>query len=456
MRTNYYLLFFALAWLRPSCTMAQFGTPLDPYMHEVRIGLVDEFFARFNGEETHPRIPKNSANERKNNLMMLFDLSRFTSKDDPLYIEAAKMMDVVIEDNVTLSYPDTTWTALAHCKGKLDGKGVSFDIYLTVEHRREDMYKWAISRVDGDFFDVTPTNLSDLIMLYPDDHETSFMSLQRMSQEQPQNVVRFLRRDFDYDKMSVFAYLIHAKRLTIDYVDKLEFLFTQIPDYIFKVGYFQREAINAGWLISDFSKVDDKEKKELLQSLRSKCNNDSTPSVNCATNENTLNVSYAAKTDTLKYSMLRRTKEKIGQLKDYMSLMQSKEKTKGENRDVLADKTESLFAKGTIVRLVDENNATLSMMELKSFCNIVKPGKKSYRVKAVSVPQWSDSLCVVDDSIGRITLSASMVNAESNSLDCIASDDEEGRTLPVIREQTVNGTEWIPLLGDMIIIFSKE
>lgn len=445
-----------LACVIPCSVLAQLANPIESYMHKVRIGLVDEFFARFNGAETHPDVPKNGINERKDNLMMLYDLSMFTSKKDSLFLEAGRMMDVAIKENVELSYSDTTWTALAHCKGKLDGKGVSFDIYLTVEHRREDMYKWVISCVEGELFDVSPVNMADLIMLYPDDHETSFMSLQRMSQEQPQNIVRFLRHDFNYDEMSVFAYLIHKGRLTIDYVEKLEFIFTQIPGYMFKVAYFQREANNAGWLISDFRKVNGSEKKVFLQSLRSRCNSSYAHSAVVIADDVALKKTSISSTDSLKSIMQRRTTEKIGQLKDYISLLQSKEKTKGENREVLVTQIVSLFAKGTVVRIVDEKDVTVSIMELISFCNTVKPGKKTCTVKAVAAPLWNDTLYVIDDSIKKISLSASMFNAETNNIDSITSNEEEGRTLPVFRESTVNGTEWVPLLGDMIITFGKE
>ena len=235
-------------------TYGQGISELDVYMQKVRVGLVDEFLDRFNGKEVHPDIPITNDDARKKNLLMLLDLSQFSSKSDLRFKEASEMMDVVIKDSVHVNFSDTTWAAVAHCKGTLEGKAVRFDLYLTVQHRTGNMYKWVISKADGDLFNIKPRNESDKIMLHPDDHETNFMSLRRMTSEQPFNVRNFMSKKFDYDVTSVFTYLVYSKKLKIDYVDDLEFIFTQIPGYIFHVRYFEREKNNAGWLISNFYK----------------------------------------------------------------------------------------------------------------------------------------------------------------------------------------------------------
>ena len=211
---------------------------LNDYVQDVRIGLVDEFFDRFNGKTTNPDIPKTKPDSRMKNLMMLFDLSQFSSKNDPRFVEAEALMKIVKEDSICINYADSTWAALAHCKGTLNGKSVKFDIFLTVQHRKANMYKWVISYVDGNLFDITPRNINDRIMLLPDDHETNFLSLKRMTSEQPFNINQFMVNGFNYEKTSAFVYLVYSKLLKIDYVDDLEFIFTQVPGYIFHVKYF--------------------------------------------------------------------------------------------------------------------------------------------------------------------------------------------------------------------------
>ena len=262
-----HIIFFVTLPLR---SFAQDFNGLNTYLQRTRVGLVDEFIDRFNAKETHPDIPLSTPDSKKKNLLMLFDIYMFKSTKDPRYKEAQQMIDEIINKKIKINYSDETWTALAHCQGVVGGKNVKFDIYLTVEKRGKDMYKWVISNVKGSIFDVSPKNKTKNIMLYPDDHETNFISLHRMTTEQPGNVSRFMNNDFNYNATSVFVFLVYNGLLKINYVDDLEFIFTQVPGYTFHIRYFQREKNNAGWLISKFYKSNAKEKAQFWKSVLGK------------------------------------------------------------------------------------------------------------------------------------------------------------------------------------------
>lgn len=240
---------------------------LDKYVQKARIGLVDEFFNRFNGTETHPDLPKSAKDSRKRNLMMLYNLGMFSSQKDSLFKKASLMADVIIKENVQLHYEDSTWTAVAHCVGTLNGQPKKFDLYLTVAKHKGNSYKWVINRAEGSMFNIKADNKEKGSLLSPDDHETNFMSLGHMTTEQPQNVSKFMRKGFEYDPTSAFAYLVHSKKLRIEHVENLEFVFTQIPGYIFHIQYFEREKSNTGWLISSFKAISDKQKDAFLRKI---------------------------------------------------------------------------------------------------------------------------------------------------------------------------------------------
>ncbi len=241
-------------------------TELDKYVQKARIGLVDEFMDRFNGKSSHPEILNLKNNVRKNNILMAFDLAMFSSKKDSLFVEAEKFADVVVKNNVRLNYADTTWCAKAPCVGTLNGRRVKLTIYLTVQSRGKDMYKWVISKIDADFLGVKPF-IDKEVMLYPDDHETNFMSLGHITTEQPRNIVKFIRKGFSYNPLSAFSYLVYNKALKIDHVEGLEFVFTQVPGYNFSIKYYEREKNNAGWLISSFKRVKNKDKRMFFDAL---------------------------------------------------------------------------------------------------------------------------------------------------------------------------------------------
>lgn len=431
---------------------SQVLSDLNPYMQKTRIGLVDEFFARFNGDEVHPDFPKTKPNSRKTNLMMLFDLAQFSSKESQEFKEASNMMDIVINKGIRLNYSDTLWTALAHCDGTLDGKNVKFDMYLTVQHRRKAMYKWVISRVDGNIFDITPKNLNEGIMLYPDDHETNFMSLRRMTLEQPFNIINFMGKGFDYDKMSVFNYLVYTKKLKINHVEKLEFIFTQIPGYIFHIAYFNRQRYNTGWLISKFHKATKQEKDTLLQSLHFK--NTHIQEYKEDAQKNIRKDTEEAETTSLQEDMYyKRANERVLQVYDYCSLLMGSVSNRAKS--FYKKKLSMVFAPNARISVIDNMQKSHSVLSINDFCKFfMNENVICESIDSVCVPMWSNIANGTSSEQDTITLDSykyPFVKAIDRS-----KGKKTGTKLCTIKYDTEDGLEWIPQLGDMTMTIRKK
>lgn len=240
---------------------------LNAELYDSRIKLVDEFFDRFNGKEGHPDISRKDKDYRKKNLMFVFNGRMFKSKEDAKFKELQNFINTVIEKNISINYSDTTWFAKAVCHGKLKGKEVDFTLYLNVEHRKEDMYKWVIAKAEGDVFKLKPSLKSEKIMLMPDDHETNFMSLHRITTEKDDLISCYMQKDYPLDETSVFLSDVYNGLLDIDYVKDLQFIFYQVPNYVFRIKFIERETNNTGWLITDFDKVSEDEKEYFLDYL---------------------------------------------------------------------------------------------------------------------------------------------------------------------------------------------
>lgn len=435
----------------------QLLSELNPYLQKTRVGLVDEFFARFNGNEVHPDFPKTKPNSRKMNLMMLIDLSQFKSKESYEFKDASNMMDVAINKNIHLNYSDTTWTALAHCDGSLDGKNVKFDMYLTVQHRRKAMYKWVISKVDGDIFNITPQNLNDGIMLYPDDHETNFMSLRRMTSEQPYNVINFIGKGFDYDNMSVFNYLVYTKRLKINHVEELEFIFTQIPGYIFHIAYFNRQNYNTGWLISKFHKATEQEKKILLQSLHFE--NRQSQKVDNIQQSNDKDTSEVAHKNTVKVGASssledmfnRRANERVMQVQDFSSLLN--ESVSDRAKSFYEKKLTRLFVPEAHITIIDK---TPSVLSVSDFCkSLANKDIVCESIDSICVPMWSKTMDEISTEQDTVILKAYKYPF-ANGVISKDKGKKTGAKLCVIKYDTEDGAEWIPQLGDMTVTIKKK
>ena len=247
---------------------------LNKGLYDSRIKLVDEFFDRFNGKEGHPDISKKDKDYRKKNLMFVFNGKMFKSKEDEKYKELQNFIDTVIANKTNINYSDTTWFAKAICHGKLKGKEVDFTLYLNVEHRKEDMYKWVIAKAEGDVFKLKPSLKSDKIMLMPDDHETNFMSLHRITTEKDDLISCYMQRNYPLDETSVFLSDVYNGLLDIEYVKDLQFVFHQVPGYVFRIKFIERDTNNTGWLITSFDKVTENEKEKFLNYLYNKTQNE--------------------------------------------------------------------------------------------------------------------------------------------------------------------------------------
>lgn len=238
---------------------------LDKVLFRTRIKLVDEFFDRFNGKEGRIDVPEMDSDARLKNLILLFDGKMFSSYRDSVFKEALVMADRIMSDSITINYIDSTWFAKALCRAKLNGKPVSLTLYLNVESRGDNMYKWVITRAQGGVLKLLPTLRSDEIMLMPDDHETNFLSLYRITTEKDDYITNYARKNYSVDETAVFYSLVYNGLLDVEGVDELEFVFLQVPGYVFTIKEFERNSNNAGWLINSFEKVSDKEKRKFLK-----------------------------------------------------------------------------------------------------------------------------------------------------------------------------------------------
>lgn len=243
------------------CTNAQIiGSLLNEEQFRARIALVDEFIDRFNGKEDRPDINKSESDYHIKRLLVLFNGEMFKSFTDSTFIAAKDFIDVINKDSIKLNYTDTSWYATANCHGTFKNKEIDFTLYLTVEHRKANMYKWVISKAEGNIFKLNPSKKSEKIIIMPDDHEINFLSLHRITNENSDLISNYICMNHQIDELSVFLSYVYNGLLKINYVSDLTFTFLQVPGYKFTIKEFEREGNNVGWLINSFEKVTEQNK----------------------------------------------------------------------------------------------------------------------------------------------------------------------------------------------------
>lgn len=246
---------------------AQMFNMLNNDIYMGRVKLVSEFMKRFNLDEKHPFIDSNSAEQDKKNLCQLFDIDSVLKNRQINEPRAFQFVDSVLQNNVKIHYIDAEWFAKVKCIGTFKGKEVSFDMLLTVERRGKDMFKWVISDVEGDIFNLSPSRKSDKIMLLPNEHESNFMRLNSITSEKDDYITLYSSDCISPSRLTVFNTLVYYGYLNIEYITDIRYTFLQVPGFIFTIKECERESTNSGWLISDWSEISNTDKEALLQRI---------------------------------------------------------------------------------------------------------------------------------------------------------------------------------------------
>lgn len=240
---------------------------LNKELYKARVKLVDEFFARFDGKELAPGINPNAEDAQRQNLCLLLDFDAIKSNIDYNYAAAIEFVDTIIANNTQVNYTDTLWYAKADCSALLNGKPVELTLFLTVEHRQKNMWKWVINNAGGECLDLHPAETPKNTMILPDDHEINFMSLSHITKGNYDRITLFAQKGYGPDPLTSFFSLVYNGLLKIEYVRDLEFTFLQVPGYEFTIRFFERDSSNSGWLISSFTKKTEDEKNKTIKTI---------------------------------------------------------------------------------------------------------------------------------------------------------------------------------------------
>lgn len=306
------LLLFVLILIDYLGCNAQIFDMLNSDFYHSRVKLVSEFMRRFNGVEMNPYIDPNIADVEKINLCQLFDIEYILKDRQIVEPKAFQFIDSVLQNNVKIRYSDKDWFAKVKCIGNFKGKEISFSMYLTVELRGKDMYKWVISDVEGKIFDLAPSRESEKIMILPNEHESNFMRLNSITSEKDDYITLYSSKCQDKNRLIVFNTLVYYDYLNIDYVTDIEYTFLQVPGYIFTIKEYERESTNSGWLIKDWREISKANKEALLQRIYNGKYSDCisiTPENNLSNNTQQIDVATA----------IDKVKQFVKYLNDYIS-----------------------------------------------------------------------------------------------------------------------------------------
>lgn len=230
-----------------------------------QVKSVNEFIARFNGDETKPEFKSDSV--RRNNLLSLFDFKMpHGGLDDNDFKKL--LSDFVTEVagwNTGLSISSCGTVAEAVCLFKFEGKEKEITLLLQREQTTKGNQRWALTGVKG--MESLGLFNEKRITISPVDHETHFISLQDLFQSNHRLIPSMRSKNIEVDQMSFLFGLSVAKKIDFVNIKNLRFHFLDIPNFIIVIEEIGRKGTNSGWLIRHLERADNEIKKQYLNEL---------------------------------------------------------------------------------------------------------------------------------------------------------------------------------------------
>lgn len=248
----------ALICLTANSVIAQAILPDVTLNHSfsVYVKSVNEFMQRFNGAELHPSVKRSDTDYRSKNLMWLFN---FNVKDKTQMLpKMQRFIKSVIDSGTRLNFNDSTWFAEVGIVTKYKGQNVSLTLYLRTDPTPRPNYCWKLCGVKG--LDktglFTPGKQSGISNI---EHEVYFAELSSIFKNDKANLFSYISTRNHIDQLSAFIALCETGQMSFVQVEKVGFVFTSVPGYVFRIKEYGRRSDNAGWLISSFCECKDKQ-----------------------------------------------------------------------------------------------------------------------------------------------------------------------------------------------------
>lgn len=224
----------------------------DPIDYRLKVKQLDEFMRRFNLQDV-PSLFQNEDTllQETYSMTAVFDFQLVKNRQN----EVREFVATMLDNKVKLNYTDSNWIAVAHCNAIYKGKETTLTLELATEKVKDFIYKWVIIGASGEILELKPLKQNPGLAISPVDNEVNFISLKHITSKEGQNILNYKGKSAQLDAMSVFFALVNSGQLQIKNVQQLEYKFIIAPFYEFTVRNFIRDAMNSGWLIADFHKL---------------------------------------------------------------------------------------------------------------------------------------------------------------------------------------------------------
>lgn len=264
------LLFNTFLFLLPllSLQAQEIGNSLgDEQMFKAETKQVNQFYRRFNGEESPEgkRYYEGNRQYRSKKLRQDYFAALFDQQNPNFQRDLAKKFaDDILNTPLFLDFHGGRWYSEVSCTFFQDGREVDVTLFLRLVPDRLG-HKWIINEVFyppfQDLFAQDSTR--ERKFLHPMSHELSFMNLVKAFRDK-ETIEDYTEKSFRPDYVTLLLYEIKQGRMQFKTVKNTKFHFFQLDNWYFELQYINRAGYNRGWLITNLAQMPEANKKQLL------------------------------------------------------------------------------------------------------------------------------------------------------------------------------------------------
>lgn len=236
------------------------------FLYARNIKSMDEFMARFNGEEFHPDVPDNE-NKHRNTILSLInrDMNRKGLSEDDFLDMINAFADSASTWNGKLFIDSTDLWTEVKCRFMYQHRAVTVTFILRKETNGSGQERWGISGVRG--LKESKIYSDKLINISPADHEIGFMTFDDYFNHNNSKAAGFRTSDRYIDEFSLLVGLLMSEKIKFDSVTSIKYHFLDLPGFIFTVTNSTSADDMGGWQITDIIPAGSFNKLEFINLL---------------------------------------------------------------------------------------------------------------------------------------------------------------------------------------------
>lgn len=236
---------------------------------QAQVKSIEEFQARFNGDESKAGLENdNDSISRRHNIINLFDfqLDKKGLDKEQFITKLNNFADSVILNHFKFDALSSGLWSECKCRFQYKGERRIITIVLQRELYKNGIYRWAVVAIKG-LKEAGIINTERFYPISPVEHETYFLGLQDLFNENPSHAMGYRSKNVKIDELSVFLFLIQSELLKFDLVEEQIFHCIDVPGFIFSIKEIIRTNQNSGWLINNFYQASEEDKISFIQKL---------------------------------------------------------------------------------------------------------------------------------------------------------------------------------------------